>query len=52
MATKGKTTIVQYDEHGKVVFKAENPGHQTRKEIRKECRKWKAYYSKCQIIYS
>lgn len=52
MSTKGKTTIVQYDDNGKVVFKAETPGHQTRKECRKECRKWKADYSKCQIIYS
>lgn len=47
-----KTTIIQYDKDGRIVFKAETPGHQTRKEIRKECKKWKAYYSKCIIQYS
>jgi lysyl-tRNA synthetase class I len=47
-----KTTIIQYDSAGRVVFKAETPGHQTRKEIRKECKKWKADYSKCIIKYS
>lgn len=47
-----KTTIIQYDKDGHIVFKAETPGHQTRKEIRKECKKWEADYSKCKIIYS
>lgn len=47
-----KTTIIQYSTTGKVIFKAEMPNHLTKREIRKECRKWKANYSKCKIIYS
>jgi hypothetical protein len=47
-----KTTIIQFDKNGKVLFKAETPGHQTRKEIRKECKKWKADFKKCIIKYS
>lgn len=47
-----KTTIIQYSATGKITFKAEMPNHLTKREIRKECRKWKANYSKCKIIYS
>lgn len=47
-----KTTIIQLSATGKITFKAEMPGKMTRKEIRKECRKWKADYNKCQIKYS
>lgn len=47
-----KTTIIQYSATGKVTFKAEMPNHLTKREIRKECRKWKANYSKCKVIYS
>lgn len=47
-----KTTIIQYSATGKVTFKAEMPGHLPRREVRKECRKWKADYKKCIIKYS
>jgi hypothetical protein len=47
-----KTTIIQYSATGKITFKAEMPGKMTRQEIRRECRKWKADYKKCQIKYS
>lgn len=40
-----KTVIIQKSATGRVSFKAEMPGHlsrkEIRKEIRKECRKWR-----------
>lgn len=36
-----KTTIIQMTATGRIAFKAEMPGHLTRKQIRKECRKWR-----------
>lgn len=48
----GKTTIIQYSATGKIMFKAEMPNHLTKREIRKECRKWKADFKKCIIKYS
>ena len=35
-----KTVIIQKSASGRITFRAEMPGHLTRKEIRKECRKW------------
>lgn len=36
-----KTVIIQKTATGRISFKAEMPGHLSRKEIRKECRKWR-----------
>lgn len=47
-----KTTIIQKTATGRVCFKAEMYGHLTRKEIRKECRKWRVQLKGLIVIYS
>lgn len=45
-----KTIIVLMTDTGRVSFRAELFGHLSRKEIRKECKKWCVDYSKA-IVY-
>lgn len=47
-----KTTLIHYSATGQVAFKAETPGHMTKKEIRRECRKWKVPLKGLIIKYS
>lgn len=47
-----KTTIIQKTATGRICFKAEMPGKMTRKEIRKECRKWKVSLRGLIVQYS
>lgn len=47
-----KTTIIQYTVTGHVAFKAEMPYKMTRKEIRKECRKWRVPLKGLIVKYS
>lgn len=47
-----KTTIIQKSATGHICFKAEMPWRMTRKEIRKECRKWRVQLKGLIVIYS
>lgn len=46
-----KTIIIQKSASGHQAFRAETPGHMTRKEIRKECKKWKVSLKGLIVIY-
>lgn len=46
-----KTTIINYDERGNVVFRSETPRILTEQEMRAECEAWAADYENATIIY-